>query len=181
MPLTTSVYTKPPSVTYNSNFLTSVMHSAYSCGTQPCTSALGYPVKFTAGRTFIFLWTNLTVCRNLSWSWKQVLFIKTMVYTYLCTCVLCVCVCVHERVDWAIEWMSVLLLQLCKLVCLHMWECCTTWCNAVNLSSRVDFVQHGAMIYVIPLFVLEETDEGEEEEEVEEGYAELVDTSKLIY
>ena len=62
-----------------------------------------------------------------------------------------------------------------------MWECCTTWCNAVNLSSRVDLVQHGAMIYVIPLFVLEETDEGEEEEEVEEGYAELVDTSKLIY
>ena len=54
-------------------------------------------------------------------------------------------------------------------------------CYAVNLSSLVDFVQHGGMKYVIPLFVLEETDEGEEEEEVEEGYAELVDTSKLIY
>ena len=51
----------------------------------------------------------------------------------------------------------------------------------MDLSRLVDFVQHGAMIHVIPLFVSEETDEGEEEEEVEEGYAELVDTSKLIY
>lgn len=53
--------------------------------------------------------------------------------------------------------------------------------GAMLCSSLVDFVQHGGMKYVIPLFVLEETDEGEEEEEVEEGYAELVDTSKLIY
>ena len=51
----------------------------------------------------------------------------------------------------------------------------------MDLSRLADFVQHDAMIHVIPLFVSEETDEGEEEEEVEEGYAELVDTSKLIY
>ena len=67
----------------------------------------------------------------------------------------------------------------------HLFEQTLTLCMlgayAVDLSRLVDFVQHDAMIHVILPFVSEETDEGEEEEEVEEGYAELVDTSKLIY